>query len=98
MRENFRRIPTTKCPCPFVQKSKPKELEGDDFSVEVIVHAMPSQGGKITKWPATYQHMKEEQKLGKVHEVALKAQVATTFKMATTMCAKVETLQEHTTL
>jgi len=42
--------------------------------------------------------MKEEQKLGKVHEVALKAQVTTTFKMATTMCAKVETLQEHTTL
>jgi hypothetical protein len=47
--ENFRRIPTMKRPCPFVQKSKPKELEGDDFSVEVIVHAMPSQGGKITK-------------------------------------------------
>jgi hypothetical protein len=42
--------------------------------------------------------MKEEQKLGKVHEVALKTQVATTFKMAIMMCAKVESLQEHTTL
>jgi hypothetical protein len=41
--------------------------------------------------------MKEEQRLGKVHEVALKAQ-ATTSEMAVVMCAKVETLQEHTTL
>jgi hypothetical protein len=42
--------------------------------------------------------MKEEQKLGKVHEVVLKAQVVATSEMATTMCAKVETLQEHMTL
>jgi hypothetical protein len=42
--------------------------------------------------------MKEEQKLGKVHEVVLKAQIATTFEMALTMHAKVENLQEHTTL
>jgi hypothetical protein len=27
----------------------PKELEADDFSVEVIVLAMPSQGGRIMK-------------------------------------------------
>jgi hypothetical protein len=42
--------------------------------------------------------MKEEQRLGKVHEVALKAQASTTFEMAKTMCAKVETLQKHMTL
>jgi hypothetical protein len=42
--------------------------------------------------------MKEEQRLGKVHEVALKAQATTTSKMAVVMCAKVETLQEHITL
>jgi hypothetical protein len=87
-----------KCPCPFVKKTRPKELGGDDFNVEVIVHAMPSQGGKTTKQPANNQHMKEEQKLGKVHEVVLKAQIATTFEMALTMHAKVENLQEHTTL
>ncbi len=75
----------------------PKELEADDFSVEVIVLAMPSQGGRIMKWPTCNWHMKEEQRLGKVHEVALKAQ-ATTSEMAIVMCAKVETVQEHTTL
>jgi hypothetical protein len=35
--------------CPFVQEARPEELEGDDFNVEVIVLAMPSQGGRITK-------------------------------------------------
>jgi hypothetical protein len=87
-----------KCPFPFVKEARPKELEGDDFSVEVIVPAMPSQGGKTTKQPANNQHMKEEQKLGKVHKVVLKAQVVETSEMPGTMCAKVETLQEHTTL
>jgi hypothetical protein len=86
-----------KHPCPFVKEARPKKLEGDDFSVEVIVPAMPSQGGKTIKQPTNNQHMKEEQKLGKVHEVVLKAQVTTTFEMAATMRAKVETLQEHTT-
>ncbi len=38
-----------KHPCLFIKKTKPKELEGDDFNVKVIVLAMPSQGGKTTK-------------------------------------------------
>jgi hypothetical protein len=42
--------------------------------------------------------MKEEQRLGKVHKVALKAQVTTTSEMAVAMCAKVETLQKHMAL
>ncbi len=87
-----------KHPCLFVKKARPKELEGDDLNVEVIVLAMLSQGGKTTKQLANNQHMKEEQRLGKVHEVVLKAQVVATFEMPTTMRAKVETLQEHMTL
>jgi hypothetical protein len=96
--ENFKRTPTMKHPCLFVKKARPKELEGDDLNVEVIVLAMLSQGGKTTKQLANNQHMKEEQRLGKVHEVVLKAQVVATFEMPTTMRAKVETLQEHMTL
>jgi hypothetical protein len=49
LHENFKRTPAMKRPCPFVQKSRPKKLEGDDFNVEVIVHPMPSQGRRITK-------------------------------------------------
>jgi hypothetical protein len=42
--------------------------------------------------------MKDEQRLGKVHEVVLKTQATPTSKMSVVMCAKVETLQKHTTL
>jgi len=38
-----------KRPCPYVQEVGLEELEVDDFSVEVIVLAMPSQGGRIMK-------------------------------------------------
>jgi hypothetical protein len=47
--ESFKRTTTMKHPCLFIKKTKPKELEGDDFNVKVIVLAMPSQGGKTTK-------------------------------------------------
>jgi hypothetical protein len=42
--------------------------------------------------------MKEEQRLGKVHEVVLKAQATSTSKMAIAMRGKVETLQKHMVL
>jgi hypothetical protein len=47
--EDFKKTLAMKRPCPYVQKVGPKELEADDFSVEVIVLAMPSQGGRIMK-------------------------------------------------
>jgi hypothetical protein len=60
LHENFIKTSAMKRPCPFVQETRPKELEGDDFNVEVIVPTMPSQGGRITKQHASNQHMKEE--------------------------------------
>ncbi len=47
--ESFEKTLPMKHPCPSIQEVGPEQLEGDDFNVEVIVHAMPSQGGKITK-------------------------------------------------
>jgi len=47
--EDFKKTLAMKRPCPYVQEVGPEELEADDFSVEVIVLAMPSQGGRIMK-------------------------------------------------
>jgi hypothetical protein len=49
LREDFKKTIAMKQQCPYVQEAGPEELEGDDFNVEVIVHAMPSQGGRIMK-------------------------------------------------
>jgi hypothetical protein len=49
LREDFKRTLAMKCPCPSIQETRPEELEGDDFSVEVIVPTMFSQGGRIMK-------------------------------------------------